>query len=70
MMILDGKHIKSIILDEIQEEVKALVIKPKLVVVQVGNNEASNVYIKQKSWKRKMHKNRHGRMCQILTEAD
>ena len=47
-MILDGKHIKSIILDEIKEEVKTLSVRPKLVVVQVGNNEASNVYIKQK----------------------
>ena len=47
-MILDGKHIKSIILDELKEEVKSLSVKPKLVVVQVGNDEASNVYIKQK----------------------
>lgn len=47
-MILDGKHIKSIILDELKEEVKFLSVKPKLVVVQVGNDEASNVYIKQK----------------------
>lgn len=48
-MILDGKHIKKIILDELKEEVKVLSVKPKLVVVQVGNNEASNVYIKQKA---------------------
>jgi len=48
-MILDGKHIKSIILDELKEEVKSLSVKPKLVVVQVGNDEASNVYIKQKN---------------------
>lgn len=49
MMILDGKNIKNIILDELKEEVSKLSVKPKLVVVQVGNNEASNVYIKQKS---------------------
>lgn len=48
MMILDGKHIKNIILDEIKGEVEKLSVKPKLVVVQVGNNEASDVYIKQK----------------------
>ena len=48
-MILDGKKIKNIILDELREEVLKLSIKPKLVVIQVGNNEASNVYIKQKS---------------------
>ena len=48
MMILDGKNIKDIILDELKEEVSKLFVKPKLVVIQVGNNEASNVYIKQK----------------------
>lgn len=48
MMILDGKSIKSIILDELKEEVSKLSVKPKLVVIQVGNNEASSVYIKQK----------------------
>lgn len=47
-MILDGKKVKNIILDELKNEVSNLSIKPKLVVVQVGNNEASNVYIKQK----------------------
>lgn len=47
-MILDGKNIKNIILNELKEEVSKLDIKPKLVVIQVGNNEASNVYIKQK----------------------
>lgn len=47
-MILDGKKIKSIILDELRNEVVKLSVKPKLVVIQVGNDEASNVYIKQK----------------------
>lgn len=47
-MILDGKSIKSKILDELRDEVSTLDVKPKLVVVQVGNDEASNVYIKQK----------------------
>ncbi|MBQ2873029.1 MAG: bifunctional methylenetetrahydrofolate dehydrogenase/methenyltetrahydrofolate cyclohydrolase FolD [Bacilli bacterium] len=48
-MILDGKKIKNQILDELKDEVNNLTIKPKLVVIQVGNNEASNVYIKQKN---------------------
>lgn len=48
-MILDGKNIKKVVLDEIKSEVNNLSVKPKLVVIQVGNNEASNVYIKQKS---------------------
>lgn len=47
-MILDGKRIKNIILDELALEVKDLSVKPKLVVIQVGDNEASNVYIRQK----------------------
>ena len=49
MMVLDGKNIKKVVLDEIKSEVSNLSVKPKLVVIQVGNNEASNVYIKQKS---------------------
>lgn len=48
-MILDGKSIKNIVLDELREEVSKLSTKPKLVVIQVGDNEASNVYIKQKN---------------------
>jgi len=48
-MILDGKSIKNKIMDELRDEVMDLSIKPKLVVIQVGNNEASNVYIKQKN---------------------
>lgn len=48
-MILDGKSIKNKIMDELRDEVNDLSIKPKLVVIQVGNNEASNVYIKQKN---------------------
>ncbi len=49
MKILDGKKIKQEILDELKEEVSKLKNKPHLVVIQVGNNEASNVYIKQKA---------------------
>ena len=49
MMILDGKSIKNKIMDELRDVVVNLSVKPKLVVIQVGNNEASNVYIKQKN---------------------
>ena len=48
MEILDGKSVKLRILNELRDEISKLNIHPKLVVVQVGNNEASNVYIKQK----------------------
>ena len=49
MEIIDGKKIKAEILDELKEEVSKLTDKPNFVVIQVGNNEASNVYIKQKA---------------------
>ena len=49
MIILDGKKIKAEILDELKDEVSTLSEKPKLVVIQVGDNEASNVYIRQKA---------------------
>lgn len=47
-MILDGKQIKKEILSTIKKEVNNLIEKPKLAVIQVGNNESSNIYINQK----------------------
>lgn len=47
-MILDGKKIKTEILDELKEKVKILKIKPTLCVVQIGDDPASDVYIRQK----------------------
>lgn len=47
-MILDGKTLKQNILIELSKEVSQLADKPQLVVIQVGHDEASNVYIKQK----------------------
>ena len=46
--IIDGKSIKKDILEELKEEVSRMNEKPSFVVIQVGDNEASNVYIKQK----------------------
>ena len=48
MTIIDGKKIKEEILEELKEEVSKLDVKPTLVVIQVGNDDASNVYIRQK----------------------
>ena len=48
MMILDGIKIKNLILDEVKEEVIELGVKLKLVIIQVGNENASDVYVKQK----------------------
>jgi methylenetetrahydrofolate dehydrogenase (NADP+)/methenyltetrahydrofolate cyclohydrolase len=52
MIVLDGKKIKAkisaILKDEIENFKLADKVLPKLVILQVGNNEVSNVYIKQK----------------------
>lgn len=47
-MVLECKSIKKKILDELSYEVLKLDRKPKLVVIQVGDDPASNVYVKQK----------------------
>ena len=47
-MIMDGKSLKNEILSVLAEEVKALDKVPTLCVIQVGDDEASNVYINQK----------------------
>ena len=47
-MIIDGKLVSKEIKSTLKKQIQEYEIKPKLVVIQVGNNEASNVYIKQK----------------------
>ena len=47
-MILDGKKLKEKILEELKEKVSCLEKKPTLCVIQVGNDPASDIYIKQK----------------------
>lgn len=47
-MIMDGKSLKNEILSGLAEEAKALDKVPTLCVIQVGDDEASNVYINQK----------------------
>lgn len=47
-MIIDGKYVSSLIKNNIKAHIESLDIKPKLVVIQVGNNEASNIYIRNK----------------------
>ena len=48
MILMDGKKLQEEMINELSEEVKSLNGKPKLVIIQVGNNEASNKYINQK----------------------
>ena len=46
--ILDGKKVSEQILQNIKKEVSILTIKPKLAVILVGNNPASQIYVKIK----------------------
>ena len=46
MVILDGKSLKEELLNDLKEKTYNLNIS--FAVIQIGNNEASNVYIKQK----------------------
>ena len=48
MQIIDGKKIAAGLLKKIQTKVSSLLIKPNLVVILVGENAASQVYIKNK----------------------
>ena len=47
-MILDGNLVSSKIREDIKNEVKTFLIKPCLAVIQIGENEASSIYIKAK----------------------
>lgn len=47
-MIMDGRNIKKQVLEEVKREVFELNDKPGLTVIQVGDDSASNVYIKNK----------------------
>ena len=46
--IIDGKKISKDIKDELKEKVSKMKEKPSLVVISVGDNEASKVYVGQK----------------------
>lgn len=46
--IIDGKMVSLQLKDELKEKVSKLKVKPKLVVISVGDNPASKVYVRQK----------------------
>jgi methylenetetrahydrofolate dehydrogenase (NADP+)/methenyltetrahydrofolate cyclohydrolase len=46
--IIDGKRVSQTLKEELKEEVSKLKVKPKLVVISVGDNPASKVYVRQK----------------------
>ena len=47
-MLLDGKQLSKKIKKELKDEVSSLSIKPTLAIVLVGNNPASEIYVKNK----------------------
>ena len=46
--ILDGKIVQGTVKTRLEEEIKALALKPKLVILQIGDLPSSNTYIKKK----------------------
>ena len=48
MNILDGKEVRKSILDNLKKELNSIDKTLGLAVIQIGNDDASNVYIKQK----------------------
>ena len=48
MTIIDGKEISKKIKEELKQEIKTYMIKPCLAVIQIGNDPASDIYIKAK----------------------
>ena len=47
-MIMNGKEVSIKIKEKLKAEVSCLKEKPSLVVIQVGNNPASDIYVKSK----------------------
>ncbi len=45
---MDGKKHKALLINEMKEMIVKNDIRPKMVVIQVGNDNASSVYIKHK----------------------
>lgn len=48
MYIMDGKAISKLVKEEVKKEIKELNINPKLLVIIVGNDPASMVYVNSK----------------------
>jgi methylenetetrahydrofolate dehydrogenase (NADP+)/methenyltetrahydrofolate cyclohydrolase len=47
--VIDGKNLSIKLKEELKNEIKRLKINPTLVVIQVGNDDASNTYVKGKA---------------------
>ena len=46
--IINGEALSLQIQDNIKKEIKSCMIRPSVAVIQVGDNPASNSYIKRK----------------------
>lgn len=46
--IINCKAIREDILDEVKEEISSLGIKPKLVIISIGHDDASEIYMRNK----------------------
>ena len=47
-MILDGKALSVKVLEDVRKRVEKLEVKPHLVVILVGDNQASQIYVRNK----------------------
>ena len=48
MILLSGITVRDELKQRIKSEVASLLVPPKLVILQIGSNEESNIYINQK----------------------
>jgi len=48
MKILDGKKVRDILAEKIRTELQKIKAKPVLAIIQVGDDERSSVYVRQK----------------------
>lgn len=72
MKLLDGKIVKKEILGKLKEEINNLERKPGLVVIQVGNDPASKVYVgqKEKMAKQLGYEYQHIKLDENVTEEE
>ena len=47
-MILDGKKVAEATYAELKQKIGNLALKPNLVVLQLGSNSVSNIYVNEK----------------------
>jgi methylenetetrahydrofolate dehydrogenase (NADP+)/methenyltetrahydrofolate cyclohydrolase len=47
-ILIDGKKVSNEISKDIKREISGLAIKPKLIIIQIGDLKASNVYVEKK----------------------